>query len=120
MTCAGISGLVITGLHRDQGREVLVSDAIQHCGEGRGMVELKRATAWLSDHFFVGQNLGTGPRGKYYYLHGLERAGRLTGQRFFGNHDWYREGAEELVDEAAEIPRIVVPVVGRPVAEVVD
>ena len=23
----------------------------------------------------------------------------LTGQRFFGNHDWYREGAEELVHE---------------------
>ena len=28
---------------------------------------------------------------------GMERAGRLTGQRFFGDHDWYREGAEELV-----------------------
>ena len=40
-----------------------------------------------------------GQQWKYYYLYGLERAGRLTGQRFFGNHDWYREGAEELVHD---------------------
>ena len=25
------------------------------------------------------------------------RAGRLSGQRYFGRHDWYVEGAEELV-----------------------
>ena len=35
--------------------------------------------------------------GQFYYLYGLERAGRLSGLRFFGRHDWYREGAEELV-----------------------
>ena len=29
----------------------------------------------------------------------MERAGRLSGERFFGDHDWYREGAEELVHE---------------------
>ena len=29
----------------------------------------------------------------------LERAGRLTGVRFFGRNDWYRLGAEELVHE---------------------
>ena len=32
-----------------------------------------------------------------YYLYGMERAGRLSGQRFFGDHDWYREVAEYLV-----------------------
>ena len=35
----------------------------------------------------------------YYYLYGLERAGRLTARRFIGKHDWYREGAEVLVRE---------------------
>ena len=35
----------------------------------------------------------------YYYLYGLERAGRLTARRFIGDHDWYREGAELLVRE---------------------
>src|SRR5207244_2278115 len=38
-----------------------------------------------------------------YYLYGLERAGRLTGQRFFGQHDWYREGAEELVHDQDQL-----------------
>ncbi len=99
MSCAGISSLVISGLKRYQGQEVLNGDTIQHCGEGRINVELQRATDWLASHFFVGQNLGLGQRGKYYYLYGLERAGRLTGQRFFGKHDWYREGAEELVHD---------------------
>ncbi len=40
-----------------------------------------------------------GQQWKFYYLYGLERAGRLSGVRFFGQHDWYREGAEELVHE---------------------
>jgi hypothetical protein len=33
----------------------------------------------------------------FYHLYGLERAGRLTGQRFFGEHDWFREGSKFLV-----------------------
>ena len=38
-----------------------------------------------------------GQQWKHYFLYGLERAGRLAGIRFFGRHDWYRLGAEELV-----------------------
>src|SRR5262249_7318120 len=52
---------------------------------------------WMARNFSVGQNYGSGQIWKFYYLYGLERAGRLTGQRFFGNHDWYREGADELI-----------------------
>ena len=33
----------------------------------------------------------------YYYLYGLERAGRLTARRKIGEYDWYREGASYLV-----------------------
>jgi hypothetical protein len=33
----------------------------------------------------------------YYYLYALERAGRLAGVDFFGEHDWYGEGAEFLL-----------------------
>src|SRR5207237_904445 len=57
----------------------------------------QRAVDWMATHFSVGQNPGVGEQWKYYYLYGLERAGRLTGLRYFGDHDWYREGAEELV-----------------------
>ena len=52
---------------------------------------------WLSRNFTVGQNLGNGQQWRFYYLYGLERAGRLAGVRFFGANDWYRLGAEQLV-----------------------
>ena len=103
MTCAGISSLIITGLKRFQGQEFLSGGKIENCGKGGVNINLQRATDWLARNFFVGQNYGNGQQWKYYYLYGLERAGRLTGQRFFGAHDWYREGAEELVHDQDQL-----------------
>jgi len=97
MTTAGISSLVITGLRRIQSRELLVGDEIRNCGEGAVNPSLQRALDWMSANFRVDTNLGLGRTWKYYYLYGLERAGRLSGQRYFGRWDWYLEGAEELV-----------------------
>ena len=105
MTCAGISSLIITGLRRYEGQEVLLEDGtVRNCGQGAVNPHLQRGIDWLSAHFRVGENYGKGLLWKYYYLYGLERAGRLTGLRFFGADpvtgrpwDWYREGAEHLV-----------------------
>ncbi len=99
MTCAGIASLVICGSRRFQGSEILVGDRIRNCGEGGFDPVLQGGIDWLSAHFRVGENYGKGQTWKYYYLYGLERTGRLSGLRFFGNHDWYFEGAEELVHE---------------------
>ena len=54
--------------------------------------------AWLTKHFSVRTNPGD-RAWLLYYLYGLERVGQLTGQRFIGGHDWYREGAEVLMRE---------------------
>jgi len=99
MTCAGVSGLIITGLKRFQGQEFLNGDKIVNCGKGQANLPLQRGTDWLARNFMVGQNYGQGQQWRYYFLYGMERAGRLTGQRFFGQHDWYREGAEKLVGD---------------------
>ena len=100
MTCAGISSLVITGLKRFRGLERLVGDHdVEDCGRGGTDPYLQKGINWMATHFMVGQNFGAGQQWKYYYLYGLERTGRLSGVRFFGEHDWYREGAEELVHE---------------------
>lgn len=53
--------------------------------------------AWLTHHFSVTGNPPGGGGWHYYYLFGLERTGVLTDQRFLGDHDWYREGAEVLI-----------------------
>jgi Domain of unknown function (DUF4159)/Prenyltransferase and squalene oxidase repeat len=96
MTCAGISSLIITGLRRVQGREQLEGDRIHRCGEEAVSPSLQRAIDWMSLHFDVTQNINGG-NWHLYYLYGLERVGRLSGRRYFGNNDWYRSGAAYLV-----------------------
>src|SRR5690606_2985736 len=59
----------------------------------------EKALAWLGRHFTVRENPGMGNQWHYYYLYGVERVGRLTARRFIGDHDWYREGADFLVQE---------------------
>ncbi len=103
MTCAGIAGLIISGLKQIQGQEVLVGETIRDCGRIGVNPSLQRGLDWLGFHFRVGENFNSGPQWKYYYLYGLERVGRLSGQRFIGGHDWYREGAEEIVHEQDKI-----------------
>ena len=97
MTCAGLSSLLITGLKRVQGREVLLGDRIERCGEEGVSPSLQRGFDWIATHFDVRQNFGMGATWHFYYLYGLERIGRLSGRRFFGQNDWYREGATYLV-----------------------
>jgi len=99
MSCAGLSSLIISGLRRYQGQEFLQGDTIQNCGKGGVNRNIQRGIDWLASHFQVGQNYGGGQQWRFYYLYGLERAGRLAGIRFFGQHDWYRLGAEQLVHE---------------------
>ncbi len=96
MTCAGISSLLITGLKHRRGQEQLVGDRIDRCGEEGIDPSLQRGMDWLATHFDVRTNPGGGGW-HYYYLYGLERVGRLSGRRFFGPNDWYRDGAAVLV-----------------------
>ncbi len=100
MTCAGVSSMVITGLRRFAGTERLVGDRIENCGSGGFDRRVQAGVDWLASRFTVESNPGS-PLGiwKFYYLYGLERAGRLSGIRYFGSRDWYREGALELVRE---------------------
>ncbi len=97
MTCAGVSSVIISRLGRSQGQEFLQGEAVNDCGKGAVDRNLQAGIDWLASRFQVGENFGGGQQWKFYYLHGLERAGRLAGIRFFGTHDWYRAGAEELV-----------------------
>ena len=97
MTCAGIAGLIITGQRLYEGLETLVDGNIERCGEGGSNERLRNALNWLAVHFSVQENSGYGQQWMYYYYYGLERAGRLSGNRYIGAADWYREGARELV-----------------------
>jgi hypothetical protein len=99
MTAAGVCGLLITGmqLYRNQEKIDPRTGAIQDCGRFEVNDPLARGLRRLADRFTVDY-----PTFRYYNLYGLERAGRLSGQRFFVGsagqaHDWYRAGAEFLL-----------------------
>jgi beta-lactamase regulating signal transducer with metallopeptidase domain len=86
MTATGISALAIT-------RKAIENDAKARPEDA----SLLKAIAWLGENFSVNRNPGGGRLWLYYYLYSLARAGELSGERLFGEHDWYREGAEYLV-----------------------
>jgi len=99
MTAAGVCGLLITGMQLYRNRETIdpVTGAIENCGQFERNDPLARGLRRLSDRFTVDFSPF-----RFYNLYGLERAGRLSGQRFFVGqdnqpHDWYRAGADYLL-----------------------
>lgn len=98
MTTAGLCGLLISGIELNAGREVLQADGrASNCGVYAENKPATDALGWIARGFTITVRHHT-----YYNLYGLERTGRLSGQRFFGEHDWYREGCEFLVSAQKE------------------
>ncbi len=96
MTCAGIASLIMA----EDALEILdvkiKGEELDCCN---GEEELSRADVglrWLERNYQIAKNPND-PHWWFYYLYALERVGRLTGQRFIGKHDWYREGCELLI-----------------------
>lgn len=104
MTCAGISSMIII---EENLRKPGSGDQLQCCGSDTMGEEVERAIEWFGRKFSStanptsGEDIGSSFL--YYYLYGIERAGRLSGRRFFGEHDWYREGAEFLLAQQSEV-----------------
>lgn len=99
MTVAGITTQVIVESMLRDDKDENPDGTPNCCGDPVPNNSLDRGIKWLERNFAVGHNPsnGNGIGGTLYYLYGLERAGRLSGRRFFGAHDWYREGADYLI-----------------------
>ncbi len=99
MTSAGVASMVIASGRLDEPDAQVVGDQVRCCGSQEKSNSIDRALAWLGRNFSVEVNPGSDmfQSSVLYYLYALERAGRLTAQRFVGEHDWYRAGAETLV-----------------------
>ncbi len=99
MTTAGLCGLLITGMDLNAGREKPLGDGtFQNCGAYEANRPVVNALDWVGKHFPPPEwGRRTALQYTYYRAYGIERAGRLSGLRFFGEHDWYREGCEFLV-----------------------
>lgn len=98
MTAAGITSVVITVGQLGQPHASIKNNRIDCCGKTNITNDpIDGALNWLAKNFKVFAN--PGGQWQLYYLYGLERVGRLTGQRFIGDHDWYREGAAQLLGQ---------------------
>jgi hypothetical protein len=98
MTTAGIASMCLfeSGLSLDPERP----NAAPSTGSLKSTSDpsLGRAHDWLSTNFSVKEN----PRSRswlLYYLRDLERASSAHGARFYGKHDWYREGVDFLLHQ---------------------
>ena len=105
MTCAGISSLIIATENLADTEQYLIGDRISCCRSSEDLDLINKAIDWLARNFTArGNPVGRGAansKTQLYYLYGMERAGRLSGRRFFGPHDWYRDGALQLLRQQA-------------------
>lgn len=102
MTCAGLCNLMITGMDLEVGKQHMENGVIVDCGKYDETAPVAGALHWIASRFpsklhpdNVTRDLETSF--PFYCLYGIERTGRLTGQRFFGGHDWYEIGCNYLV-----------------------
>ncbi len=103
MTVAGLSTVAITSRMLADDSDVDAQGRPDCCDVPKPSVTLERGRRWMADNFNVAADPASVGGGNHlYYLYGLERAGRMTGVRFFGKFDWYREGADWLVN--AQLP----------------
>jgi hypothetical protein len=102
MTTAGLCGLLITGMDLYQGQQKLDlnTGVAANCGVYKENIPVARALQWIGLRFpavIDNDTINTILSPPYYCLYGIERAGRLSGERFFGGHDWYEIGCRWLV-----------------------
>ncbi|MBN1489124.1 MAG: DUF4159 domain-containing protein [Phycisphaerae bacterium] len=99
MTAAGVASLYICGnsLTVRQERGYLPGGRANNCGKYGEHRGIARGFDWLTRQFDVTQNPFGSKAYLYYYMYGLERVGILSGARYLGAHDWYREGVVQLI-----------------------
>ena len=100
MTAAGLASLYIIS-------DVLEPSSGCPCAGGRTPREatdterrMEAGLGWLAKHFTAGENprKDQGDNRPLYWLYCVERVGIAAGYKYFGNHNWFREGAARLLN----------------------
>ena len=97
MTAAGLATLFITQDYV-HGRD---SIKLNGSRDLRHEQAIQRGLEWMNLHFSPLENPGR-YSDFYYYLYGVERVGLASGRKHFGAHDWFREGAAELLQRLCQ------------------
>jgi hypothetical protein len=86
MTAAGVATLFIT-------QDYLHADAGIACKGNYRNPAIEAGMKWIGEHF----NELLTDRHYFYTLFGISRIGLASGYKYVGGHDWYKEGAAQLV-----------------------
>lgn len=91
MTAAGLSSVAVV-------REGLAA-ARRLTGERdrAALLSMRDGLGWFAAHFDPARNVGRNASWYYYYLYSVEKAMDLCGVDRVGPHEWWREGAAELL-----------------------
>lgn len=94
MTVGGACGLWIANMGLDASEQGLnpATGVAANCGKYSEDAALAKAMTWIGERF----NFLEG-KSYFYNYYGIERLGRLSGQRFIGQIDWYREGCTRVI-----------------------
>ncbi len=105
MTVAGVAGLYIAGIGLGTGNQKLdeKTGIARDCGNYDNEKAIRAGLNWLAKNYTFTNHA----QARYYNIYGIERVGRLSGQRFFGDHDWYREGCEILTGVNPRYPELI-------------
>jgi hypothetical protein len=91
MTAAGVATLFITQDFLNRGRSFEPAGNLHDPGIEKGI-------KWISEHYDTLINgKSEGQNNPYYGLFGVERIGLASGYRFFGDVNWYDDGASFLI-----------------------
>lgn len=99
MTVAGVCGLIIAGMGLDLSEQQLdeATGVARNCGVYSENTGVARGMNWVAARFTFDS-----PKSTFYNVYGIERLGRLSGQRWVGKFDWYREGCEFLLGKGRD------------------
>jgi len=98
MTAAGLASVFITADNLDLNSGCPCRGGASARTRGDLERRIDTCLTWLSQQFRVdGNPKHPDAQHHYYWLYGVERAGIAAGFKYFGDHNWYREGAEFLV-----------------------
>jgi hypothetical protein len=107
MTNAGLCGLYICGAELKDGQQKLDKNTgvAANCGNYKNNDAIVAGLQWLGKGNNFTFRMGNGARAgqhEFYSIYGIERTGRLSGQRFLAGRDWYREGCKHLLSNQQE------------------
>jgi hypothetical protein len=100
MTAAGLASIFITADNLDLASGCPCKGTVSNKIKSDLDRRIDMALDWLSKDFKASGN-PKAPDGdgwhKWYWLYSVERVGIAAGYKYFGDHDWYREGAEHII-----------------------